>query len=105
MRPDQLANLLVSGLVAACAVAFVVTYWRLAPWRSTPTGWYLMTFAAAIGGLGAYTVVITLVGLDGTTATILRIVRSVLLLTMAGLLLQATRLVLRAQRRRTTEES
>ncbi|MFJ3141748.1 hypothetical protein ACIPJM_04755 [Streptomyces halstedii] len=104
MRPDQYANLIVSGLVAACATTFVATYWRLAPWRSTSTGWYLMTFAGAIGGLGAYTVVITLVGLDGTTATILRIIRCLLLLTMAGLLIQATRLVLRAQRR-TQEEA
>lgn len=103
MNPAQLANLAVSGLVAAMAAAFVITYWRLAPWRSTPTGWFLMTFAGAIGGLGLYTVLITAVGLDGTAATVLRIIRTALLLTMAGLLLQATRLVLRAQRRRAEE--
>ncbi|WP_327335827.1 hypothetical protein OG384_04135 [Streptomyces sp. NBC_01324] len=103
MNPAQLANLAVSGLVAAMATAFVITYWRLAPWRSTPTGWFLMTFAGAIGGLGLYTVLITAVGLDGTAATVLRIIRTLLLLTMAGLLLQATRLVLRAQRRRVEE--
>lgn len=100
MSPAQYANLAVSALVAAMATAFVITYWRLAPWRSTPTGWFLMTFAGAIGGLGLYTVLITAVGLDGTAATVLRLIRTTLLLTVAALLFQATRLVLRAQRRR-----
>ncbi|TXS44928.1 putative phage holin [Streptomyces sp. OR43] len=104
MSPAEFANLAVSALVAAMATAFVITYWRVAPWRSTAVGWYLMTFAGAIGGLGLYTVLITAVGLEGTAATVLRIIRSVLLLTMAGLLLQATRMVLRAQRRRVRAE-
>lgn len=105
MSPAQLANLIVSGLVAACAATFVVTYWRIAPWRSTPIGWYLMTFAGAIGGLGLYTVLITAVGLDGIPAAVLRIIRAALLLIMAGLLLHATRLVVRAQRRRPNQET
>ncbi|MYX67340.1 hypothetical protein K388_05605 [Streptomyces sp. KhCrAH-43] len=103
MSPAQLANLTGSGLVAACAAVFVTTYWRVAPWRSTPTGWFLMTFAATIGGLGLYTVLITAVGLDGTAASVLRFIRTALLLTVAGLFMQATRMVLRAQRRRTRE--
>ncbi|MFJ1648031.1 hypothetical protein [Streptomyces sp. NPDC088258] len=100
MNPDRLISLATSGLAALCAAAFVATYWRLAPWRSTPVGWYLMTFGAAIGGLGAYTVIVTLIDIDGTAATVLRLIRSGLMLTMAGLLVQATRMVLRAQRRR-----
>ncbi|MGW5711532.1 putative phage holin [Streptomyces olivaceus] len=103
MNADRLISITTSGLAALCAAAFVATYWRLAPWRSTPTGWYLMTFGAAIGGLGAYTVVVTLIDIDGTTATILRLIRSGLMLTVAGLLVQATRMVRRAQHRRTDD--
>ncbi|MFD5026979.1 hypothetical protein [Streptomyces sp. NPDC058373] len=98
MSIAQLLNMTVSGLVALSAALFVFTYHRLAPWRSTPMGWHLMLLAAALGGLGLYTVVITIVGLDGTTATVLRIVRAGLLLLVAGLLAQRTCMVVRAQR-------
>ncbi|KUL59697.1 hypothetical protein ADL32_19210 [Streptomyces albidoflavus] len=94
----QILNTAVSALVALAAAAFVVTYHRLAPWRSTPMGWHLMLLAATLGLLGLYTVVITIVGLDGTPATVLRIVRAGLLLLVAGLLAQRTLMVIRAQR-------
>jgi hypothetical protein len=98
MTLAEWANTAVSGLVALCAMVFVVTYHRLAPWRGSGVGWYLMSFVVTIGMLGAYTVVIMAVGVDGPAATVLRLVRTVLLLTVAGLLLQGTRAMWRAQR-------
>lgn len=100
MSVAELLNMIVSALVAAASLTFVIVYQVKAPWRSTPMGWHLMTFAASIGGLGLYTVVITLVGTDGAAATVLRIVRSVLLLVLAILMVQRTVMVIRAQRRR-----
>lgn len=99
MSVAEVLNMSVSGLVFLCAVAFIVTYHRLAPWRSTPMGWHLMLLSGALGALGAYTVVISIVGLDGPAATVLRLVRAALLLLVAGLLLQRTRMVIRAQRK------
>lgn len=100
MSVDELINMIVSALVAAASLTFVVVYQVKAPWRSTPMGWHLMAFAASIGGLGLYTVVITLVGTDGPAATALRIVRSTLLLVLAALMIQRTVMVIRAQQGR-----
>ncbi|MGE9696650.1 putative phage holin [Streptomyces sp. CH6] len=100
MTIAQYLNTGVSAAVAAASAVFCITYHRLAPWRSTPMGWHLMTLAGAIGALGLYTVVITLVGLDGTPATVLRIVRAGLLLLVAALLIQRTLMVIRAQKKR-----
>lgn len=100
MNLGQWVNTAVSGFVALCAIVFIVTYHRLAPWRGSGVGWYVMAFAATIGMLATYTVVITAVGIEGTTATVLRMIRSCLLLTVAGLLIQATRTMIRSQRHR-----
>ncbi|MEU8682968.1 hypothetical protein [Streptomyces sp. NPDC048611] len=99
MSTDEWINTAGSAIVLASAVVFVVTYHLLAPWRSTPLGWHLMLFAGSIGGLGGYTVAIAIVGQDGPAAFALRIVRTVLLLTIACLLVQRTVLVIRVQRR------
>lgn len=103
MSLAEILNMSVSALVTVCSAAFCLTYHRLAPWRSTPMGWHLMLLSAALGALGLYTVVITLVGLDGTAATVLRIVRAALLLLVAGLLAQRTHMVIRAQRAQTKD--
>ncbi|WP_328313073.1 hypothetical protein OG432_24340 [Streptomyces sp. NBC_00442] len=105
MTCAELANVSVSALIVLCAGVFVVTYHRKAAWRSTPVGWYLMTFAGAIGGLGLYTVLITITGTDGAPAAILRLIRTALLLVVAVLLVQATRMVLRVQRRKETADA
>nr|WP_239086317.1 hypothetical protein [Streptomyces parvus] len=76
---------------------FVTTYHLMAPWRRTYMGWHLMLFTGAIGLLGLYTVVVTITGLDGTPAMVLRYVRSALLLLVAGLMLQRTWMVWAAQ--------
>jgi hypothetical protein len=96
---DEWINTVVSALVFASALIFVVAYQVHAPWRSTPLGWHLMLFAAAIGGLGAYTVAIAIVGQDGPAAAVLRYVRALSLLLIACLMVQRTVMVLRVQRR------
>jgi hypothetical protein len=92
----QLANTAASGLVALCCIIFAVVYHVHAPWRSTAVGRHLMVFTLAIGGLGAYTVLIT-IWPDGTAATVLRSLRTTLLVVIAGLVIQRTHMVLRAQ--------
>lgn len=97
MSVAQILNLAVSGLVFLCSLLFVVTYHLMAHWRRTPMGWHLMLFTGAIGCLGLYTIVVTITGLDGTAAMVLRFVRSALLLLVAGLMLQRTWMVWTAQ--------
>lgn len=98
----QYANAAASGLVALCSLVFAVVYHRHAPWRSTPVGRHLMLFTLAIGALGSYTVLVT-VWPDGVTATVLRYGRTILLLLIAGLVMQRTRMVLDAQHRHSLE--
>lgn len=92
----QLANNAASGLVALCSLVFAVVYHRHAPWRSTPVGRHLMIFTLAIGALGAYTVGVT-AWPEGAATTVLRFARTLLLLLIAALVVQRTRMVLRAQ--------
>lgn len=92
----QLANIAASGLVALCSVVFAVVYDRHAPWRSTPVGRHIMTFTLAIGALGIYTVAITLWD-HGVPAMVFRTGRTLLLVVIAVLLVQRTRMVVRAQ--------
>jgi hypothetical protein len=94
----QLANTAASALVTLCCIAFAVVYQLHAPWRSTPVGRHLMAFTAAIGALATYTVLVT-VWPDGTTATVLRFTRALVLLVIAALVLQRTHMVLNAQHR------
>ncbi|MFJ2717392.1 hypothetical protein [Streptomyces sp. NPDC087437] len=104
MSLAQVVNMAVSGLVAVCAATFLVTYTRRARWEETGMGRYFVVAVATIGLLGTYTVVITLVGVDGVTASVLRFVRSSLLLTVAGLLLQANVAVRRAFPRKRSKQ-
>jgi FlaA1/EpsC-like NDP-sugar epimerase len=92
----QLANTTASGLVALCCAVFGVVYHRHAPWRTTHVGRHLMLFTAAIGALGAYTVLVTIWS-DGLPAALLRSARTLILLLIAALVIQRTRMVLRAQ--------
>ncbi|MER6844865.1 putative phage holin [Streptomyces platensis] len=98
MSTDEWINTVVSALMFSSAAVFVVTYHLMAPWRSTPMGWHLMLFAGAIGGLGAYTVAIAIVGQDGFGAAALRYARALFLLVMVGLMVQRTVMVIRVQR-------
>lgn len=99
----QIANIAASSLVALCSIAFGVVYHRYAPWRSTAVGRHIMTFTLAIGALGAYTVAIT-VWDHGVPATVFRTVRTLLLLVIAGLVVQRIGMVVRAQHQGATAE-
>ncbi|MFJ3794920.1 hypothetical protein ACIPSJ_01390 [Streptomyces sp. NPDC090088] len=99
MTVAELLNASVSGVVAVCAAAFIAEYTRRARWEDHAVGWYFVAAVATIGLLGLYTVVITIV-VDGPVASVLRVVRSLLLLGVAGLLVQATVSVRRAYPRR-----
>lgn len=96
MNCAQLANTAASALVALCCAVFAYVYHRHAPWRSTAVGRHLMSFTLAIGALGAYTVLIT-IWEDGALATVLRAVRTLLMVLIALLVMQRTRMVLKAQ--------
>jgi cation transport ATPase len=98
MNWAQIANAAASGLVALASLVFAVVYHLHAPWRSTPVGRHLMGFTLAIGALGAYTIAIT-VWPDGTPASILRTARTVLLVVIAGLVVQRIVMVVSAQHR------
>ncbi|MFE0206980.1 hypothetical protein [Streptomyces sp. NPDC058985] len=100
----QLANLAASSLVALCSLVFGIVYHRFAPWRSTVVGRHIMTFTLAIGALGAYTVAIN-VWDYGAPAMVLRTVRTLLLLVIAGLVVQRIVMVVRAQHRRVLHDA
>ncbi|WP_354643836.1 hypothetical protein [Kitasatospora camelliae] len=99
----QLANFGASGLVTLTSAVAVATYHRLAPWRSTRYGRHVMTVTAAVGALGLYTVLITLWP-TGVTATILRGIRTGLLLLLAVMMIQRTRMFIDAQHRPPRDE-
>ncbi|MFF1444102.1 hypothetical protein [Streptomyces sp. NPDC058295] len=96
MDSAQLANVCASGLVALCCTIFAIVYHLHAPWQSTPVGRHVMTFTLAIGALAAYTVLVS-VWPDGVVATVMRVARVLLLLAIAALVIQRTRMVLTAQ--------
>jgi hypothetical protein len=104
MNCAQLANTTASALVALCCAVFAYVYHRHAPWRSTAVGRHLMSFTLAIGALGFYTVLIT-IWADGVPATVLRAVRTLLLVLIALLVMQRTRMVLNAQHHPALQDS
>lgn len=105
MSTDEWINTVGSAIVLLSTLTFIVTYHLLAPWRSTAMGRHLMLFAAAVGGLGAYTVAIAIVGQEGCAAAALRWVRALALLLIAGLFVQRTVMVIRVQRRDSKDDS
>lgn len=99
MDKAQAANTAASAAVAVAALVCVVTYAVLAPtWRRSAAGRHVMAMSAALGALGLYTVLIT-VWPDGSVASVFRAVRTVVVLSIAGLLVQRTWMVVRAQRK------
>jgi hypothetical protein len=94
----QIANVAASALVTLCAAVFVLVYHLKMPWQKTAVGRNLMAFSAAIGALCLYTVTIT-IWPDGVAAQVQRFSRTLLLLVIAGLLLQRLHMVLRARHR------
>ncbi|TXS39703.1 hypothetical protein EAO77_36160 [Streptomyces sp. t39] len=93
---SQMTNVVISGLVSACALVFILVYGLTAPWWRSPIGRHMMAFSAAIGLLCLYTVLIT-VWSEGLPATLLRSARVGLLIAIGVLLLQRTALAYKAQ--------
>ncbi|MFJ7990317.1 hypothetical protein [Streptomyces sp. NPDC096351] len=94
---DQWINACGSALAFLTCATFAAVYHLRAPWWRSAVGRNLMAFAGAVGGLCLYTVLITLWPL-GCPATVLRGVRTALLLAVVVLMCQRTRMVIRAQR-------
>lgn len=97
MSVDMWVNAIASGVAAAVCLGFAVIYHVRAPWWRSATGRHLMAVGVALGLLFLYTVLITLWP-DGCPAAVLRSVRTVVVLSIAVLMAQRTRMVLRAQR-------
>lgn len=91
-------NTIASMIAFLACLAFAAVYHHRAPWWRSAVGRNLMGFAGAVGVLCLYTVLIT-VWPHGCTAAVLRSVRTAVLLTIAGLMVQRTWMVVRAQHR------
>ncbi|MFJ9740800.1 hypothetical protein [Streptomyces sp. NPDC101166] len=94
---DQWTNVAASMLAVAACAGFIIAYHLHAPWWRSDVGRNLMGFAAAVGLLCLYTVLVT-IWPEGCFVIVARAVRTAVLLAVAGLMLQRTRLLLRAQR-------
>src|ERR1044072_2661062 len=94
---DQWVNVIASTLAFIACAVFMVTYHVKAPWWRSDIGRNLMAFAAAVGLLCAYTVLVSLFP-DGCFAIVMRGVRTLTVLAIASLMVQRTRLLLKAQR-------
>ncbi|MFI6105856.1 hypothetical protein [Streptomyces sp. NPDC051310] len=98
MSVDMWVNTVASGVAALVCGAFVVVYHVRMPWWRSATGRHLMAVGVALGLLFAYTVLIALWP-DGCPAAVLRSIRTAVVLAIAALMVQRTRMVLRAQKR------
>jgi hypothetical protein len=94
---DQWVNAAASLLATIACVGFVVAYHLRAPWWRSEVGRNLVGFAAAVGLLCLYTVLVT-VWPEGSFVVVARAVRTAVLLAVAGLMLQRTRMLVKAQR-------
>lgn len=99
MDAAQWANVSASGLVAVSAGVAAGIYHVRAPWWRSRFGRHVMAVTVSIGLLGLYTVLVSLVWPAGPVTAVLRVARTVLLVVLAGLLIQRARLVIEAQRR------
>ncbi|MER6198035.1 hypothetical protein ABT234_11805 [Streptomyces sp. NPDC001586] len=97
LSPDQWVNMAASGVAAAACAGFALVYHLHAPWWRSAVGRNLMLLAGALGGLCLYTVLI-IMWPNGCPATVLRGMRTAMVLAIAGLMVQRTRMVIRAQR-------
>lgn len=97
MGVAEWVNASASATACLACLVFAGVYHHRAPWWRSAVGRNLMGFAGAVGALCLYTVLITLWP-TGCTAALLRSVRTAVLLTIAGLMVQRTWMVVRAQR-------
>lgn len=95
---DTWMNAVMSALGAVACGVFVTVYHLRATWWKTEVGRNQMSFAAAIGLLCLYTVLATLLQDDECAMVVLRSIRMVAVAAVIVLMVQRTRLLLRAQR-------
>jgi hypothetical protein len=94
----QLANLAASALVWLTATAAATVYHLKAPWRRSRIGRHIMGVTISIGLLGLYTILAGLIWPTGPVIAVLRVLRTILLVALAGMMVQRVRLVIDAQR-------
>ncbi|MFC7794670.1 putative phage holin [Streptomyces cinereoruber] len=94
---DQWINMIASGAAALACAVFAIVYHRRTTWWRSDIGRNLMGFAAVVGALCLYTILITLWP-TGCPSVILRAARTGIVLSIAALMIQRTLLVIRAQR-------
>ncbi len=95
---DQWVNVAASALAALACLGFALVYHVRATWWRSEVGRNLMAFAAAVGALCVYTILATVLQGDECALMALRSFRTLVLLCVAGLMVQRTRLVVKAQR-------
>ncbi|MEU1010033.1 hypothetical protein [Streptomyces sp. NPDC005890] len=95
---DELVNAAASTLACAACAGFAITYHVRVTWWRSEVGRNLMNFAVSVGLLCLYTVLATLCQADECMLAVLRSIRTLVLLAVAVLMVQRTRLLLRAQR-------
>ena len=93
---DQWVNVTASMLAFLACTGFAVVYHLRATWWRSEVGRNLMGFAGAVGLLCLYTLVVT-VWPDGSLVTVARSGRTLVLVAVAVLMVQRTRLFLKAQ--------
>ncbi|MFF0777107.1 hypothetical protein [Streptomyces sp. NPDC003720] len=95
---DAWMNAIMSALGALACAAFAITYHLRAFWWRSEVGRNQMWFAVVIALLCLYTVGATFWQDEACVLIVLRSIRTAVLLAVAGLMVQRTRLLLRAQR-------
>jgi hypothetical protein len=95
---DAWMNAVMSALGAIACAVFVATYHLRATWEKSEVGRNQMGFAAAIGMLCLYTVLATVFQGDECAMVVLRSIRTIAVAAVTVLMVQRTRLLLRAQR-------
>ena len=94
---DQWVNATASVLAFLACLGFATIYHLRATWWRSEVGRNLMGFAGAVGLLCLYTVLVT-IWPDGCFVIVARSVRTALLVAITLLMVQRTRLFIRAQR-------
>lgn len=95
---DAWMNAVMSALGAIACAVFVTIYHLRAFWWRSEVGRNQMAFAAAIGLLCLYTVLATVLQGSECALIVLRSIRTVAVGAVVVLMVQRTRLLLRAQR-------
>lgn len=93
---SQWANVSGSALVFLASATAAIMYHVRAPWWRSPIGRHIMGVTVSVGLLGLYTVILTFWP-GGDLAWILRYIRSGLLVILAVMMIQRTKLIAESQ--------